>query len=273
MATDSQKVEKITGEPVWKKFDYFGDEKTDFNIEKKDFPENALCYVNQGYLSTVKNSEFAIYNHNFIIGQLIVAANQPKNIDECDCRKGEVKLVTCIYGKSIGQFNCLKLQLAYIVLRGDKESFFSYGVNEKKSSFLYPVAKERILNAFVSTCFKKHFHEVTEERRHGEEISTLFFYLPSITDGKEKINQFCYNVSPNLIDCSLDFLNNFSPDFNVTFQPQLLNSNDPGKRDSQAELLCKSFRQLAKTSNANLICNADCLLASDNDGRDNSETA
>ena len=64
MATDSQKNEKIRAEPVWVKFGYFGDEKTDFNIEKKDFPENvpenALCYVNQGYLSTVTNSELAI---------------------------------------------------------------------------------------------------------------------------------------------------------------------------------------------------------------------
>ena len=82
MATDSQKVEKIRGELVWKKFGYFGDEKTDFNIEKRYFPENALCIINQAYLSTVKNGELAIYNDNFIIRQLIGAANQPKNIDE-----------------------------------------------------------------------------------------------------------------------------------------------------------------------------------------------
>ena len=44
---------KIRGEPVWKKFGYFGHEKTDFNIENKDFSENALCYVNQVYSPTV----------------------------------------------------------------------------------------------------------------------------------------------------------------------------------------------------------------------------
>ena len=174
MATDSQKIEKIRGELVWKKFGYFGDEKTDFNIEKKDFPENALCYVNRWYLSAVTNGELTIYNNNFILGQLIVAANQPNNIDEYYCKKDEIKLVTCIYDKSTEQFNGLKLQLSYMVLRGDKEeSFFSYVVNEKKSSVLYSVAKERIPNAFVSTCFKKHFREVTEERQHDEEFSTL----------------------------------------------------------------------------------------------------
>ena len=82
--------------------------------------------MNQGFLSTVKNGELAIYNHNFIIGQLVVSANQPKNIDEY-----EVKLITCIYGKSTGQFNGLTLQLAYIVLSGDKEESFPFQLRSK----------------------------------------------------------------------------------------------------------------------------------------------
>ena len=61
----------------------------------------------------------------------------------------------------------------------------------------------------MSTFFKKHFREITEEQQHGEDFSTLFFYLPSITDRKEKINQFRDNVSLNSVDCSLDFLNSF----------------------------------------------------------------
>ena len=200
---------------------------------------------------------------------MIVAANQPKNIDKYDCKKDEVKLVTCIYDKSTGQFNSLKLQLAYIVLQGGKEeSFLSYGVNEKKSSVLYSVSKERIPTAFVSTCQKKHFRKVREERRHREEPSTLFFYLPPITDRKEKINQLRDNVSLSPIDCSLDFLNSFSPDSNVTFQLHFLKSNDPEKKYPQAELLYKFFSQLAETSNANLIRNADCLLVSNKDGRE-----
>ena len=95
----------------------------------------------------------------------------------------------------------------------------------------------------------------------------------SITDCKEKVNQFHDNVSLNPIDCSLDFLNSSSSDSNVTFQPHLLNSNDSEKRDPQGELLYKFFRQLAETSNANLIRNADCLLESNKDGRDNSAIA
>ena len=91
---------------------FFSDERADFNIEKKNFPENTLCSINQGYLSTVKGGELVIYTHNFILDQLIVASYQPKNIDEYNCKRDEVKLITCLYDKSTGEFLGLKLQLA-----------------------------------------------------------------------------------------------------------------------------------------------------------------
>ena len=75
---------------------YFSDEKADCNIEKKNFPENALCYMNQSYFSTVKDRGLAIYCQNFILGQLLVAANQPENIDEYVCKKNEVKFAFII---------------------------------------------------------------------------------------------------------------------------------------------------------------------------------
>ena len=99
------------------------------------------------------------------------------------------------------------------------------------------------------------------ERRHNEESSSLFFYLTSITDRKVKINQFRENVNLNPIDCSLELLSSFLPD-KVDFKPHLLNSKMPEKRDPQVEFLKKLFRQMAETSNANLIRNADYLLAS-----------
>lgn len=53
------KTEKISGEQIWKNLGYFGDEKANFNIEKKNFPENALFYVNQGLLLRALRSTFA----------------------------------------------------------------------------------------------------------------------------------------------------------------------------------------------------------------------
>ena len=190
------------------------------NAEKK-LPENALIYTNQAYPSTVQSGKLAIYCHNFILGQLLVATNQPEKTDEYVCKKNEIKLITWLNDTTTGVFNGLRLQLAYIILCGDKgEAFFSYGVDNKKSTVLYSVSKEIIPNALVSTCFNKHFNKIIDERRHKEESSTFFFFLPSLTDRKGKIIKFRDNVSLNRIDCSLQFLNSFLPDktaFNLIF--------------------------------------------------------
>ena len=60
LSANSQPVEKISGAPIWKKDVLFSDERANFNIDKKNFLENALCYINQAYLSTVKGDELAI---------------------------------------------------------------------------------------------------------------------------------------------------------------------------------------------------------------------
>ena len=101
--------------------------------------------------------------------------------------------------------------MAYIILRGDsEESFFSYGYNKETSTLLYLFCKERIPNVITSTCFKKQLNEILNERRTSEEFSTLFCYLPSITDCKEDINQWRNIVNLNPIDCSLEFFGGFS---------------------------------------------------------------
>ena len=75
-----------------------------------------------------------MYNQNFILGQLTVAANQPKDITTYNCNEKEVKLHCCIYDLTTGEFRGVREQLAYIVLRGDKNDFFfSYGFDKSKS--------------------------------------------------------------------------------------------------------------------------------------------
>ena len=139
-----------------------------------------------------------------------------------------------------------------------------YGFDEKKSNLLYSYTKDRTPNAATSTCFKNNFHEILNERRDKEEFSSLFYYLPSITNRKEKINQFKDNVSLNPIDCSLECLNFFANDKSFNFRPDLLNSNNPDLRNPQAELLYNFFNHMVKTSNDNLVCNTNHLLAKSN---------
>ena len=58
---------------IW---DFLRIQNRNWTQKKKKIPKNSLFYINQSYISTVKNGNLAMYHHNFIIGQLIVAANQ-----------------------------------------------------------------------------------------------------------------------------------------------------------------------------------------------------
>ena len=245
------KDDKLSGEKIWKQDGFFKDVRAELNLEKVNIPENALLYINQGFLSTVKSGEIAMYLHNFVIGQLIVAANQPKDIANYTCLKNEVKLLSCVYDIESGDFKGIREQLAFIVLRGDSdETFLSYGFDKMKSKLLYSFSKQQIPDAFVSVAFKKHFDEIMNEKR-DDSSSSLFYFLPSVSDRKEEINQHKNNVSLFPIDITLDFIESFSAE-KVSFRPDLLNTSDEKERKPQIEMLYGLFNHIAKVSNQNL---------------------
>ena len=242
--SQSSDDEKLSGEQVWKNNGFFKDIRPELNLEKVNIPENCLYYVNQAFLSTVKNGDIAMYAQNFIIGQLIFAANQPKDISTYTCLPNEVKLLSCVYDLESGEFKGVRQQLAYIVLRGDEhEIFFSYGFDKSKSKVLYSYSKQQIPDAFISTIFKKHFNEIMNEKRN-EDSSSLFYFLPSISDRKETMS-----LVP--IDFSIDFIESFSSQ-NEKFKTDLLNSTDNKVRDPQVEILYGLFKHMAQVSNQNL---------------------
>ena len=243
--------EKLSGEKVWKNNGFFKDIRPELDLEKVNVPENCLFYINQAFLSTLKNGDIAMYNQNFIIGQLIFAANQPKEIETYQCLPNEVKLLSCVYDLESGDFKGIREQIAYIVLRGDEhEIFLSYGFDKNKSKILYSFSKQQIPDAFISTSFKKHFNEIMNEKRN-EESSSLFFFLPSVSDRKETINQWKNNPCLTPIDFNIDFIESFSSQ-NEKFQPNLLNSDDNKLRDPQVEMLYGLFKHMAQISNQNL---------------------
>ena len=83
-----------------------------------------------------------------ILGQLIVASNHPSDINAYECKENEVKLWCCIHDLTTGEFQGVREQLAYIVLRGNKdEVFFSYGFDSSKSKVLYSYSKKKIPDA------------------------------------------------------------------------------------------------------------------------------
>ena len=245
------KDEKLSGEKVWKENGFFKDVRPELNLEKVNMPENTFYYVNQAFISTVKIGDLAMYVQNFIIGQLILASNQPKDINGYICEPNEVKLLSCVYDLESGEFKGLRLLLAYIILRGDEdEIFFSYGYDKSKSKLLYSYSKQQIPDAFISPSFKKHFHEIINEKR-DENSSSLFYFLPSISDRKESINQWKNNVSLVPIDFTIEFIQSFS-DQQEKFQPDLLNSSDSKLREPQVNMLRGVFKHIAQISNQNL---------------------
>ena len=243
-----------SGEKVWKENGFFEDVEARLNLQKVNIPENCLLYVNQGFLSTVKSGELALYLHNFVIGQIIVAANQPEDISAYICSKNEVKLLTCVYDLESGDFRGIREQIAFIVLRGDAdEIFLSYGYNKTKSTAVYSYSKEQIPNAFVSVAFKKHFDEIVNESSSKTDVrSSLFYFLPSISDRKESVNQFKNNVSLMPCDVSVELIESFSPLKDVSFKPYLLNSVKEEERKPQTEMLYGLFKHIAQISNQNL---------------------
>ena len=243
--------DKLSGEKVWNENGFFKDIRPELNLENVNMPENSLFYVNQAFISTVKNGDIAMYVQNFIIGQLIFAANQPKDISQHECLPNEVKLLSCVYDLETGEFKGVRLLLAYIILRGDEqEIFFSYGFDKSKSKVLFSYSKQQIPDAFISTSFKKHFNEIMNEKRN-DNSSSLFYFLPSISDRKESINQWKNNPSLVLIDFTIDFIQSFSCQ-NEKFRPDLLNSTDKKLRDPQVEMLYGVFKHMAQVSNQNL---------------------
>ena len=61
-----------------------------------------------------------MYHDNFILGQLLIAANQLTEIENDSCKVNEVQLHTCIYNLTTGEFQGLKAELTFIVFRTGK---------------------------------------------------------------------------------------------------------------------------------------------------------
>ena len=93
-----------------------------------------------------------------------------------------------VYDTTNGHFKGVKKWLGYIMVRGDKdELFLSHAYNEEKSMVLLSSCKQALPNIFQGISFKKYNQMLLSG---NDDFSKLFFYLPSTTDRKEKINKF-----------------------------------------------------------------------------------
>ena len=234
-----------------KKF-FEGDQKGDFTITKPNFLENTLVYCNQGTISTLKARDYAIYLDYIILGQIIPAFNSPADLDNYILKENKVILHVSLYNTETGHFRRVKKWLVFVMIRGDShEDFYSYGYDEEKSRVLYSSLKHPLANILQGTAFKKHVEKLIEEKQN-KESSKLFFFLPSTTDRKEKINKFFGNVNLHPIDSpDKDFVN-----YSVksqTFFPHHLELRSGSEREAAREIVRNYMKHIAGISISNLI--------------------
>ena len=46
--------EEVSGERVWRQYGFFDSRKSDYGMEKVNYPENTILYLIQGYLTVKK---------------------------------------------------------------------------------------------------------------------------------------------------------------------------------------------------------------------------
>ena len=72
-------------------------------MEKVNYPENFLFYVNQVFL-TVQKSKQMYHGKQFVYGKVIEAANVPKDIDIYEFAANHVKMYKTEYETALGGF-------------------------------------------------------------------------------------------------------------------------------------------------------------------------
>ena len=255
--------EEKAGECVWEQNDYFGEINPDFSIHKKNFPENALVYIIQAYL-TVKDRDVSIYCDYVILGQIVVFRNPPEDIDElikAGKSKALVKMYMAMYDNTTGQFWLVRETLGYIMLRNEpEETFLTCGFSSEHSAILFCYSKQPMPNIFRGTSFNTHKLQTFLENKAKK--SDLSFYFPSITDRKESINRYKDQVSLVHVTSSINDINEFSPEGYV-FDPKHLDQS--GKDCENARATLYSYCQnVCNVSNANLIQNVYALIKEKN---------
>ena len=146
-------------ENIWLQPGFFGEQRSDLTIQKANFPELTLTYVNQARVSLVKGGEKALYGDFVILAQIMPLANIDPliNLDTYEPKDNEVVIYVPMYNTVTWLYYGLSKKLGLITLRGDaQERFFSYEYSKEKSTLLYCSMKAPLPNNFTSTCFQKH---------------------------------------------------------------------------------------------------------------------
>lgn len=85
-------------------------------MDKDNFQENSVIYINQGYLS-VKDNKIMFHADYYILGQIIEVINPLGNIQNYVFKNREVKFFCPCYDPQTGQFLDLYDSVGYLIVR------------------------------------------------------------------------------------------------------------------------------------------------------------
>ena len=181
----------------------------------------------------------------------------PNDIKNYELKEGKVKYFRPIYNLKTGEFLGIYETISFFVVRGDPfEVFLNYGFDPEKSKILYSSFRKKVYSSFCGTMFNR-YKQIIDSGKVDQKMSKMYFYLPSITDRSEEVNQYLKNVNISSFDLSQKQLNVWSG--GVDFIPSKLEIKDletPKIRQGVVKVL----EHIASVSNTKLVRNADSFL-------------
>ena len=93
-------LEKIC---MWPEHGYFKQQPCDFHLDKENYPENSIFYINQGYLS-YKDNRKLYYAEYCILEQVIECINPPEDVANYVCKERKFKMHRPRYDPVSGHF-------------------------------------------------------------------------------------------------------------------------------------------------------------------------
>ena len=160
------------------------------------------------------------YYNYYVIGQIVEVSNPQQNMSTYELKEREVKMFWPKYNPETAEFLASYETVGFLVVRGDAEKiFFKYAFDKEKSKVVYSHYRRKIPNVSCGTIFNCH-RTMVESGEFDSEFSKPYFFLPSVTDRSEEINQYLKNVNISPIDINYGQLNAWSAESN--FNPAKL---------------------------------------------------
>ena len=106
---------QATSTDLWPQYSHFKQQCCEFFLQKSNYPEMTLMYVNQATLS-YKNDHRIYYGNTYIWGQVIPLADLPVDFGLYELKPNEARILRPKYDLTSGQFLGLVETLGYLTV-------------------------------------------------------------------------------------------------------------------------------------------------------------